>query len=170
MVDLVKTVATEQQASLRRVCRIVGQRRATVYAKPKRVNQDTIIGQQLNTLTTKYLNWGFGLLFGYLRLAGKAWNHKRVYRVYKAIGLHLRTPIKRKKIKRDNLNTLAANAVSQGWSLDFLSDEVIAEKKTRILNVMDEYSRKCLVVVALKTFKARQLVAYLEQIDGGYLW
>lgn len=161
---MVKTVVEQRKTSLRRVCRIVGQRRATVYAKPKRKNEDELIGQQLKDLSMKYLSWGFALMFGWLRLAGYTWNHKRVYRVYKTLKLNLRTPIKRKKIKRPVLNTLAASKVGQGWSLDFLSDEVVAEKKTRILNVLDEYSRKCLLVVAQGTFKAKKLVAYLEQL------
>ena len=59
---------------------------------------------------------------------------------------------------------MAASKVGQGWSLDFLSDEVVAEKKTRILNVLDEYSRKCLLGVALGSFKAKELVAYREQM------
>jgi putative transposase len=159
-----KTVVEQRKTSLRRVCPIVGQRRATVYAKPKRKNDDELLGQQLKHLSIKYLNWGFALMFGWLRLAGYTWNHKRVYRVYKALNLNLRTPIKRRKIKRPTLNRLAASKVGQGWSLDFLSDEVVAEKKTRILNVLDEYSRKCLLVVAQGTFKARKLVAYLEQL------
>ena len=154
----------QRKTSLRRVCRVVGQRRATVYAKPKRKNEDELISQQRKELSMKYLNWGFALMFGWLRLAGHTWNHKRVYRVYTHLKLNLRTPIKRKKIKRDNHNTLAASKVGQGWSLDFLSDEVVAEKKTRILNVLDEYSRKCLLVVAQGTFKAKKLVAYLEQM------
>ncbi|GAB4047146.1 hypothetical protein GCM10028810_28910 [Spirosoma litoris] len=48
--------------------------------------------------------------------------------------------------------------------MDFLSDEVVAEKKTCILNVLDECSCKCLLVVAQSSFKAKQLVAYLEQM------
>jgi putative transposase len=161
---MVQTVVEQQQASLRRVCRVVGQRRATVYAKAKPVNADQLIGEQLIALSVKYLNWGFALMFGWLRLAGHEWNHKRVYRVYKSLKLNLRAPVKRKKIKRDNPNTLAASKVGQGWSLDFLSDEVVSEKKTRILNVLDEYSRKCLLVVAQGSFKAKKLVAYLEQM------
>jgi putative transposase len=136
----------------------------SIYAQPKRINADAQITELLTALSVKYLNWGFGLMLGWLRVAGHGWNHKRVYRVYTALKLNLRSPVKRKKIKRDKPNTLATSQVGQGWSLDFLSDEVIDDKKTRILNVLDEYSRKCLMVVALKNFNAKQLVRYLEQM------
>lgn len=162
--QVVEMVATQQQVSMRRVCRVLGQRRASMYYKSKRVNEDESIATQLKTLASQHPNWGFGLMFGYLRLKGCVWNHKRVYRIYKALKLNLRVPVKRKRLKRPNLNTLAASAVNQGWSLDFLSDEVVAVKKTRILNVMDEHSRKCLLVVAQVSFKAKKLVQYLEQM------
>ena len=54
---MVRTVVEQQQASLRRVCRVVRQQRATVYAKPKRVNADKLISEQLIALSVKYLNW-----------------------------------------------------------------------------------------------------------------
>lgn len=44
----------------------------------------------------------------------------------------------------------------------------MVEKKTRILNVLDEYGRKCLLVVAQGGFKAKKLVGYLEQVVGAY--
>lgn len=163
-----KIVVQQRKTSLRRVCRVVGQRRATIYAKLKRVNADAQIGALLTELSVKYLNWGFSLMLGWLRLAGHSWNHKRVYQVYTSLKLNLRTPIKRKSIKRASPNTLAASKVEQGWSLDFLSDDVVAERKTRILNVLDEYSRKCLLVVAQGTFKAKKLVAYLEQMVAAH--
>lgn len=96
-----------------------------------------------------------------------------VYRNYKALELNLRVPQKRKKIKRDNPNTIAAKQVNEGWSLDFLSDDVVAENKTRILNVMaaaaaDEYSRKCLLVDAKRTYKAKALVESLKYLVQTY--
>jgi len=66
--------------------------------------------------------WGFRLLFHWMRNQGKKWNKKRVYRVYKAEKLHLRKPKARRKIKRVALNSLAAEQINQGWSMDFLSD------------------------------------------------
>jgi hypothetical protein len=42
-------------------------------------------------LTTAHRTWGFGLCFLYLRNVKQfTWNHKRVYRVYRALELNLR--------------------------------------------------------------------------------
>lgn len=146
----------------------MGQRRETLYYKHKRVNEDEQILSELKRLSGLYVNWGFGLIHGKLRLEGHKWGKKLVYRNYKALELNLRVPQKRKKIKRDNPNTIAAKEVNEGWSLDFLSDDVVAENKTRILNVMDEYSRKCLFVDAKRTYKAKALVESLKYLVQTY--
>jgi putative transposase len=115
----------------------------------------------------------FGLMYGKLQLEGYKWGKKLVYRNYQALELNLRSPQKRKKIKRDNPNNIAAKTVNEGWSLDFLSDDVVDEKKTRILNVMaaaaaDEYSRKCLLIDAKKTYKAKALIESLKNLIDTY--
>ncbi|WP_188764910.1 hypothetical protein [Emticicia aquatilis] len=67
----------------------------------------------MKRLSGLYVNWGFGLIHGKLRLEGHKWGKKLVYRNYKALELNLRVPQKRKKIKRDNPNTIAAKEVKE---------------------------------------------------------
>ena len=165
---MVSVISERLEQSIRRTCRVLGQRRETMYYKHKRANEDEQIRAELKQLTRLHINWGFGLLYGTLRLEGRKWGKKLVYRNYKALELNLRVTQKRQKIKRDNLNTIAAKVVNEGWSLDFLSDNVVDEKKTRILNVMDEYSRKCLLIDAKKTYKAKALVASLNNLIETY--
>lgn len=146
----------------------MGQRRQSLYYKHKRLNEDKLIQGELKRLSILQVNWGFGLMYGKLRLEGYIWGKKLIYRNYQALKLNLRSPQKRKKIKRDNPNTIAAKDINEGWSLDFLSDDVVDEKKTRILNVMDEYSRKCLLIDAKKTYKAKALVESLKNLIDTY--
>ena len=43
----------------------------------------------LNQVVGKHGRWGFSLCFAYLRNQGYTWNHKRVWRIYKQMGLNL---------------------------------------------------------------------------------
>ena len=88
-------------------------------------------------MVEKHPRWGFGLCFNTLRLNGHPWNHKRVYRIYKTMGLNLPRRKKRRLPDRPRqpLDTpLAANLV---WSLDFMSDALYGGKRFRTLNIID---------------------------------
>ncbi len=56
------------------------------------------IADWLVRLTYNQKNWGFGLCFLHLRnVKGYAWNHKRVYRIYRDLELNL----PRKRLARE---------------------------------------------------------------------
>ncbi|MGF6492560.1 hypothetical protein ABIE56_000715 [Luteibacter sp. 621] len=58
---------------------------------PKGSDEKACIADRLVRLTSSYRDWGFGLCFLYLRnVKGFGWNHKRVYRIYRALELNLR--------------------------------------------------------------------------------
>jgi putative transposase len=69
-------------------CRAVGLSRSAYYTQPKGKDDQAVI-DALNDLMETHPRWGFWLCFDRLRLDGHIWNHKRVYRVYKAMALNL---------------------------------------------------------------------------------
>ena len=72
------------------------------------------IADWLVCLTTNQRNWGFGLCFLYLRnVKGFTWNHKRVYRIYRALELNLRIK-PRQRLVRDVPLVLAVPAKING--------------------------------------------------------
>ena len=87
--------------------------------------------------------WGFGLCFLYLRnVKGHAWNHKRVFRIYRELELNIRIKPK-KRLKREKLDALAVpvqpNTV---WSMDFMADRLEDTRSFRLLNVVDDFNRE----------------------------
>lgn len=85
--------------------------------------------------------------------------------MYKSEKLNLRKPKARKKVKRVAINPLPAEQINQGWLMDFLSDVLLSnEKKVRILNVLDECSRKVLLAFAATSIKSRKLVKFLQEL------
>ena len=83
----------------------MGFRRQTYYQRKAghrpdiaKEQADQALADLLQQVTTRFVAWGFWKVFYYLRLQGYAYNHKRVYRVWKQEGLHLRLPPKRKRI------------------------------------------------------------------------
>lgn len=151
--------------SLSRSSRVLGQRRSSLYYTHKRKDEDKQIANLLHSKALEQPNWGFLLLFHWCINKGHQWNKKRVYRVYKAEKLNLRRPKARKKVKRVAINPLPAEQINQGWSMDFLSDVLLSDdKKVRVLNVLDECSRKVLLAFASKSISAKKLVSLLEEL------
>ena len=155
--------------SVRRKSGVLGLRRQTYYARKRGFRpeeEDNRIAEQLHRLTKQFVAWGFWLVFYCLRNEGFRWNHKRVYRVWKQESLHLRKLPKRPKIKRIYQDLLAPEQVNEGWAMDFLSEWVIGEEqqKVRIINIMDECSRKALWTEAKESLPANALVDILDQV------
>ena len=78
-------------------------------------------------------------------------NHKPVYRLYTAEGLSIR---KRKKTKRIGVRVplVAALAVNQTWSMDFVSDAIsqpgAVSRRIKCLTVADDFSHECVDITA----------------------
>ena len=58
------------------------------------------------------------------------WNHKRVRRVYRELGLHIRVKPKKRLPSRDAQPLEAPVQVNVSWSLDFMSDSLATQSRT----------------------------------------
>ena len=94
-------LANEHQLSISQSCACAGLHRSAYYrvAAHWTVRNAEIIAA-LVSLVEGRPNRGFWKCRKLLRRQGRAWNHKRIYRVYKQMGLHLRRRAKRRLPKR----------------------------------------------------------------------
>ena len=120
-------------------CSAVGLSRASYYKKPAGLREKDQPGMDaLNQVVGKNGRWGFGLCIAYLRNQGHTWNHKRVWRIYKQMGLNLprRTKKRLPKIIKEPL--IAPQELNTMWALDFMYDTLHYGRPFRALNVIDE--------------------------------
>ena len=161
--------AQRSEWSVRQVCRVLGFRRQTYYKRKRghRPEQsDEELAALLHRVAQRFLAWGFNKIFHYLRNQGYTFNHKRVYRIWKREGLNLRLPPRRSRIYRVYQELLAPAKVNQGWAMDFLSDWVVGpqQKQVRLINIMDECSRRALWTEAHSSISATTLVQILDRV------
>ncbi len=166
---MIEAINTKRGRSIRRCCRTLGFRRQTYHKRrnghrPEEL--DLQIADLLHQVTNRFVAWGFWMVFHYLRRQGHPWNHKKVYRIWKVEQLHLRLPPKRPKISRKYMDLLAPELINQGWAMDFLSDWVVgpSQEKVRIINIMDEASRKALWTEAHSNISAKTLTDILDKV------
>ena len=78
----------------------------------------------------------------------------------------MRLPPKRPKIRREYQDLLAPDQVNEGWAMDFVSDWVVGpgQERVRIINIMDECSRKALWTEAYSSISAKTLIEVLDKV------
>ena len=88
------------------------------------------------------MRYGYRRVHVLLRREGWAVNVKRVYRLYKEMGLQLRnkTPKRRVKAKlREDRSD--GDPLNEIWAMDFVHDQLATGRKMRILTIVDTFSR-----------------------------
>ena len=156
---------TQRDVSVALACRTFGLSE-TCYRYTRQLNDDNErIADLLVGLTQARRNWGFGLCFLYLRnVKGHAWNHKRVYRIYRALELNLRIKPK-KRLKREKPDALAVpDRPNTVWSMDFMADRLDDMRAFRLLNVVDDFNREGLGIEVDFSLPACRVIRTLDRI------
>jgi putative transposase len=123
------------------------------------------IADWLIRLTDNQRNWGFGLCFLYLRnVKGHAWNHKRVYRIYRELELNLRIKPKKRMVREKPEALAVPAAANESWSMDFMHDQLSDGRTIRLFNVIDDFNREALAIDVDFSLPALRVIRSLEQV------
>lgn len=151
-----------RQVSERRACRVVGFSRSAMW-RPLQGRDDTQLRAELKTLAEQYPRYGCPTLHDMLRAQGLVLNFKRTRRIYCEEGLQVRTK-KRKKLIRPRIPLAVPDRVNEHWSVDFVSDQLASGRRFRVFNVVDDFSRECVLQVVDFSIGGGRLVRELDQL------
>lgn len=149
--------------SQRRACRVVGLSRSAAWYEPKGRDDQALL-QGLMDLAERYPRYGCPTLHDMLKDAGQVRNYKRTYRLYREQGLQLRRR-KRTKITRARVPMLVPDAPNQRWSMDFVSDQLANGRRFRVLNVIDDYSRECVLQIVDTSISGMRVARELSALS-----
>ena len=144
-------MVTEHRMSERHACALVGLSRDTYRHESQASALNVELREQIIQTAHTRKRWGYRMIHDVLRPQFPGINHKRVYRLYTAEGLSIR---KRKKAKRIGVRVplVAALAVNQTWSMDFVSDAInrpgAVSRRIKCLTVADDFSHECVDITA----------------------
>lgn len=163
--ELVDEIRSEYPVSINRACGLVLHHRSMFYYKAVG-RDDQALRMRIREIAHTRVRYGIDRVAVLLRREGWKDNKKRVYRIYCQEGLNLRQrPSKRLKSARLR-QPLDGNASSlhECWSMDFVADQLFDGRRFRALTVVDNYSRKCLVIHADQSIKGEDVVDQMEAI------
>jgi len=92
-------------------------------------------------------------------------NHKRIYRVYSAMQLNLRRPVRRRLPKRERVALYVPREPDTVWSADFMSDALACGRRFRTFNVTDDFNREALHIEIDTSLTSLRLIRVFEQLQ-----
>ena len=148
-----------------RACRVMGLARSSAYYSSKldaeRLRQEGLIEE----VSRENPVYGYRKVTALLRQSGEVMNGKRVARIRRQIGLLAsRRPGKRKRVSVKSSKRQRSSRANEVWSYDFIEDVTVKGRRLRILSVIDEYTRECLLLRAAASYPARRVLDSLEEI------
>lgn len=114
-----------------------------------------------------YGRYGYRRITAMLRQQGWNINAKRVYRIWRSLGL--KVPGKQKKRARiwdqeGSCLRLRPERPNHVWSYDFMIDRTYDGRTFRMLNIIDEYTRECLAIRVSRKLKSEDVIDTLADL------
>ena len=158
-------MSQETGLSIRGGWRCVSLSPGAYYREPAGpMERDAEIIAALNQLVEAHPRWGIWKYVHRLHALGHRWNHKRIYRVYCALGLNQPRRTKRKLPMREREPLLTPDRQDQVWSADFMSDALYHGARFRTFNVIDDHNREALAIEIDTSLRAPRVIRVLERL------
>jgi len=161
--QIVKGLVGVGRHSERRACELAGISRSAYRYQSKQADKDCELEASLLEKAKQYPHYGYKMLHALLKSEGRVVNVKRTYRLYKKLGLELRTK-KRNKLCRPRCMPTTPARVNECWSMDFVHDQLSDGRRFRVLNIVDNFSRECVGQIVDFSITGQRVANYLSAL------
>ncbi|MBB3465189.1 transposase InsO family protein [Rhizobium sp. BK377] len=114
----------------------------SLYVYKSRRGEQAELKLKIKEICQTRLRYGYRRVHVLLTRDGWPVNPKRIYRLYKEMDLQLRNKVPKRRVKAklrtDRTEPTHSNHV---WAMDFVHDQLATGRKTRVLTVVDTFSR-----------------------------
>jgi putative transposase len=152
-------------------CRVAGQHRST-QRKPRRPRpiEDAKLRGRLREIARGHPRWGYKMAARVLRREGWSVNRKRIQRLWRDEGLKRppQRPCKRRRVRPDCSERLCALRPNHVWAIDFQFDETADQRRLKLANIVDEYTRQALAMRVGRSCTADDLLVELDRLVAVY--
>jgi putative transposase len=135
--------------------------RSAYRFQSRRATDEPVI-RILKDLAEKQMTWGVDKMTDFIRRKHPEWNHKRIRRIYRELGLNLRVKRKKRLPSRNPQPLTQPKRPNQSWSLDFMSDSFAGGRPFRTLNILDDFNREVVWIEVDTSLPAERVIRVLE--------
>ena len=158
---------TEHGISERRACQLVNQPRGTQRYQPIQRDDEDSLTRAIIELASQYGRYGYRRITALLQRAGWNVGKDRVERIWRREGL--KVPQKQKPRGRLWLNDgscvrLRPEHKNHVWSYDFVSAKTYDGRTARMLNLIDESTRECLLNRPERRWSSAKVIEALADV------
>ncbi|NEW90003.1 IS3 family transposase [Rhodopseudomonas sp. WA056] len=161
--EAVVHLQTVMDLSERRACQIVGADRKMVRYRSQRP-PDTELRARLRDLANERRRFGYRRLFVLLRREGEPSGINRIHRLYREEGLCVRKRRARRKAAGTRAPILVEARPNARWSIDFVHDQFANGRRFRVLNIVDDVTKKCLGAIPDTSIPGRRVAREMTAI------
>lgn len=144
-----------------RACRTVGISKVGFRYIPSRPLGDEPIKKAMEEFVSRFSRRGLPRLQEWLIKSGYKINHKRTARIYREMGLQVKKR-KRKRIQRiPKIVRPTPTRPNEVWSMDFVHDWLMTNRKLKCLTVVDDFTKKCIGIYVDHSISGKAVAEFL---------
>ena len=122
--------------------------------------------KRIKAIAETRVRYGYRRIHVLLRREGWRVNAKRVCRLYREMGLQLRSKSPKRRVKAQlREDRSPATAANQVWAMDFVHDQLFDGRKIRILTIIDTFTRLSPAIEVRQNFRGSDVVKTLELVS-----
>jgi putative transposase len=159
--------AVSRGRSVRRSCALLEVSRSALGYMSTMPARDAELAVELSRISARHAAYGHRFAWALLRRGGWRVNRKRVRRVWRVLGLHVRKK-KRRKIYSGQSRVFETTGPNQVWAYDFTLDRCANGQALKSLSIVDEWTRECLAIEVRSSLTAERVIEVLERLFKQY--
>ena len=126
---------------------MTGMARSGHYYRFKLRHEEPGIVNRMKELIERQNTMGCEMMHEVLKREGLVRNHKRTERIYQEQGFSLKIRKRKRRISQIRLELPQATRPNQRWSMDFMQVALSSGRRFRLLCVIDQFTKECLLIV-----------------------
>jgi putative transposase len=158
-------IRQKRELSERRVCILLGFPRSTMRYQTERVIAPELVAD-LRQVAMERPRFGYRRLHVMLRRKGWTVNKKLVLRLVRENGWLVRRKLRKKLAAVPRVKLPEPTAPNEAWAMDFVHDGTAGGRTFRTLNVVDRFTRECLVIEVDTSITGKRVTAVMRLLSA----